>query len=125
MIRELSFTELTVADWSAAVAWYRDVLGLEVVLLVEADRFALFRAGGARLALKAGPSEPDTVRLVFEVDDLTAELDRLARLGVLTEGQVKTSPEGYRRALVCDPDGHHLTLFERSAADGNNSTTGT
>jgi catechol 2,3-dioxygenase-like lactoylglutathione lyase family enzyme len=114
MIRELSFTELAVADWSAAVAWYRDVLGLEVVLQFEADRFALLRAGGARLALKAGQPEPGTVRLVFEVDDLTAELDRLARLHVLPEGPVKTSPEGYWRALLCDPDGHQLTLFQWS-----------
>jgi predicted enzyme related to lactoylglutathione lyase len=111
MIRELSFTELTVADWPAALAWYRDVLGLEV-LLVEADRFALLRAGGGRLALKAGRGQPGTVRLVFEVDDLAAELERLARQSVFPVEPLKTSPEGYRRALLRDPDGHQLTMFE-------------
>jgi predicted enzyme related to lactoylglutathione lyase len=112
MTRELSFTELTVADWPAAVAWYRDVLGLTVELRDEAGRFALLRAGGGRLALKAGTPQPGTVLLAFAVDDLAAELECLAGRGVYPEGPVKASAEGYRRALLRDPDGHRLCLFD-------------
>src|SRR5262249_55259520 len=43
----LYFVELRVRDWPASVAWYRDVLGLELVLRVDADAFALFAAGPA------------------------------------------------------------------------------
>jgi predicted enzyme related to lactoylglutathione lyase len=118
MIRELSFTELTVADWPAAVAWYRDVLGLEVELRDEAGRFALLRAGGGRLALKAGTPRPGTVLIAFAVDDLAAELERLAGHGVYPEGPVKASAEGYRRALLRDPDGYRLGLFDRQPAQG-------
>ena len=50
----LSFVELHVRDWPKSVAWYRDVLGLELLLRRDADQFALFAAGAARLALKAG-----------------------------------------------------------------------
>ena len=41
MIRDLYFVQLTVADWRAALAWYRDSLGLDVLLTNEADGFVL------------------------------------------------------------------------------------
>jgi catechol 2,3-dioxygenase-like lactoylglutathione lyase family enzyme len=104
--------ELTVSDWPAAVDWYRDVLGLGLLLRVEADRFALFQAGPARLALKAGEAAPGGALLAFEVDDLSAWLKRLAGRGVAPEGPVKVSPEGYRQALLRGPDGQRLSLFE-------------
>ena len=104
--------ELTVTDWPRAVAWYRDVFRLELLLLAESDQFALFRAGSTRLALKAGVAQPGSVLLAFEVDDLAAEIERLARLGVSFDGPPKTSPEGYRRVLFRDSDGYRLSLFE-------------
>ena len=112
MIRNLAFVELQVADWPAAVVWYRDVLGLPVVLRVEADRFALLQAGSGQLALKAGQSQPGSVLLTFEVEDLPSALEHLARLGVMPEAPLKTSPEGYRRALLRDPDGYRLCLYD-------------
>jgi predicted enzyme related to lactoylglutathione lyase len=120
MIRALTFVELTVADWPAAVAWYRDVFGLEVLLRAEADRFALLGAGGTRLALKGGEPHPGTVLLTFEVDDLPAELQRLAALGVTPAAPLKASAEGYRRALLRDPEGYALCLYDwaRPLAEG-------
>jgi catechol 2,3-dioxygenase-like lactoylglutathione lyase family enzyme len=115
MIPNLSFVELQVSDWPAAVAWYRDALGLPVVLQVEADRFALLQAGPAQVALKAGHPQPGTVLLTFEVPDLPAALHRLRALGVALESPVKTSPEGYRRALLWDLDGHRLCLYDRNS----------
>jgi catechol 2,3-dioxygenase-like lactoylglutathione lyase family enzyme len=112
MIRRLYLVELTVADWPAALAWYRDMLTLEIVQIDEAHRFALLRAGEWHLSLVEGRPEPGTVRLTFEVDDLSAELRRLAELGVVPESPLKVSSEGYRRALVRDPDGHRLDLFD-------------
>jgi predicted enzyme related to lactoylglutathione lyase len=112
VIRNLAFVELQVADWPAAVAWYRDVLGLAVVLRVEADRFALLKAGSGQVALKAGRPRPGSALLAFEVEDLPAELERLAALGVTPEAPMKTSPEGYRRALLRDPDGYRLCLYD-------------
>jgi catechol 2,3-dioxygenase-like lactoylglutathione lyase family enzyme len=112
MIRSLTFVELQVADWPAAVAWYRDLLGLEVVFRAEADRFALLRAGSGQLALKAGRPQPGSALLAFEVEDLPSELGRLAALGVTPEAPLKTSPEGYRRALLRDPDGYRLCLYD-------------
>ena len=111
MTAELSFVELAVGDWPAAVAWYRDVLGLPVLLLDEAGRFALLGGDTGRVALKAGEPQPGSVRLAFRVDDLDAELTRLAACGVTPDGPPKASAEGYTRALLRDPDGYHLCLF--------------
>src|SRR5262245_18037536 len=112
MIRNLAFVELQVADWPAALAWDRDVLGLPVVLRVKADRFALLKAGPGQLALRAGRPQPGSVLLAFEVEDLPAALEHLARLGVQPEAPLKASPEGYRRALLRDPDGYRLCLYD-------------
>lgn len=112
MTGALAFVELAVGDWPAAVAWYRDVLGLPVLLLDEAGRFALLGGAAGRLALKAGEPQPGSVRLAFEVDDLRAELARLATAGVRPEGPVKASAEGYTRALLRDPEGYQVCLFE-------------
>jgi predicted enzyme related to lactoylglutathione lyase len=112
VLRKLYMVELTVGDWPGAVAWYRDVLGLPVIMRDEANQFALYQAGAGRIALKAGQPEPATVLLTFEVDNLDAELERLARHGVVPEAPIKASPEGYRRAIMRDRDGYRLCLFE-------------
>ena len=100
-------TEISVANYDVSVAWYRDVLGLRVELADPANGFALLACeGGGRLALKAGTPTPGGVKLHYEVDDVSAEL---ARLG--STAPVKESDEGYRRAVVHDPDGYAVVLF--------------
>lgn len=104
---KLSFVELRVSDWPRSVAWYRDVLGL-TVLMSDSEKFALLGADEGRVALKAG--EPRLgVLLAFEVTQLD---DWVCRLGDLIEGPVKTSDEGYRRVRFRDPDGYEIILFE-------------
>jgi catechol 2,3-dioxygenase-like lactoylglutathione lyase family enzyme len=116
----LHMVELTVADVARSVAWYRDVLGLTVELTDEPNGFVLFtRKAASGLAIKRGtPPVAGGVRLHFLVSDLTAELARLAALGIHPESDLKTSPEGYRRAAFRDPDGYAITLFEWISAGG-------
>jgi catechol 2,3-dioxygenase-like lactoylglutathione lyase family enzyme len=109
----LFMVELAVADFAASVAWYRDTLGLPLVMADAATRFALLQApGGCRVALKAGDPTPGGVTLHFEVSDLNAELGRLKQLGVEPDSPVKESHEGYRRAAARDPDGYRIVIFE-------------
>jgi catechol 2,3-dioxygenase-like lactoylglutathione lyase family enzyme len=112
---DLYLVELTVADWPTSLAWYRDRLGLPVELLDEPNRYALLAAGPARVALKAGASSPGTTKLVFRVPDLDAELARLTGDGIVPEGPIKGSPEGYRSARFRDPDGHRVEVFAWAA----------
>ena len=109
---ELFLVELTVADWPASLAWYRDRLGLTVELVDETNRYALLAAGMGRVALKEGTPRPGSAKLVFQVADLTAELDRLRRLGITPAASVRSSSEGYRSIPFDDLDGHRIELFE-------------
>jgi catechol 2,3-dioxygenase-like lactoylglutathione lyase family enzyme len=102
----LYFVELHVSNWSASLQWYREVLGLELLLSDEPTRFALLRAGQTRLSLKAGMPQAGGVLLSFEVAALDPWLQRLG------SPDLKTSPEGYRRLRLFDPDGYAITLFE-------------
>jgi catechol 2,3-dioxygenase-like lactoylglutathione lyase family enzyme len=112
----LHMVELTVADVARSAEWYRDVCGLTAELTDEPNGFLLFAAcgnAGTRIALKRGtPPAGGGVRLHFLVPDLTAELVRLTACNIHPESDLKTSPEGYRRAAFRDPDGHAVTLFE-------------
>jgi hydroxymethylpyrimidine/phosphomethylpyrimidine kinase len=112
MLVDLYLIELTVCDWSTALAWYRDRLGLSVVLTDEPNRYALLAAGPGRVAIKAGNPTPGTTKLVFHVRGLDAELARLAAHNLIPDGPIKMSPEGYRSARFRDPDGHRIEIFE-------------
>ena len=52
------------------------------------------------------------VKLHLCVADLDAEVERLRGIGVVPDGAVKASGEGYRRARFADPDGVPVVLFE-------------
>ena len=112
---KLYMVEIRVRDWPHTFHWYRDVLGLPVVFEDEPNQFVMLRAGGVRLALKAGnPADPvhEAVNLVFEVHDVDATRKALASRGVETE-QPFDSPlnEGYREMRLRDPEGAQIRLF--------------
>jgi predicted enzyme related to lactoylglutathione lyase len=105
--------ELRSTRWEALVAWYRDALGLEVLLRVVDDRYALLAAGAARLAILGRDSAPPESRrwsLAFEVEDLEAARERLVARGYEPPGPT-ANPEGFREFVVADPDGNRVRLF--------------
>jgi predicted enzyme related to lactoylglutathione lyase len=109
----LFLTEIKVTDWSGQVRWYAETLGLRLTLEDASHEYALLEAGPGRVALKGGAPPDlarDAVRLVFEVADLDAERDRLARRD-LAVGPPEESPEGYRAIRLRDPEGTPITLF--------------
>jgi len=106
----LYLVELTVSDLARAVSWYS--LWFDDSPKLTDATFALFDAGDCRLALKQGEPQPGTTHCTFETTALDVELQRLATVGIVTEGPLKSSHEGYRRARFRDPDGNGLCLFE-------------
>lgn len=105
----LFMTELTVANLSTSRDWYRDRLGLQVLHQDPHKPFALLQgADGGRLSLKQGEPVPGGLMLYFEVESLDPYVNQLA----ITPDAIKTSPEGYRRATVTDPDGYRIGIFE-------------
>jgi lactoylglutathione lyase len=123
-VRELRLV-LTVEDFDAALAFYRDALGLEQVdgMVVDGGRLALLAAGRATIELidKAQAGAIDTievgrrvagpVRLAIAVGDSAATAERLAEAGwELLAGPVET-PWKHRNVRLRGPDGMQLTLF--------------
>jgi len=115
-------------DLDAAKGFYRDKVGLEI--LVETDDFVAFRCGGdSRLVLTkstTGPSDEAT-KASWRVDDLAAELDGLRAGGVEIEEYdapgLKTvdgiADEGFAfSAWFVDPSGNTIGLLQIKEAGG-------
>jgi methylmalonyl-CoA/ethylmalonyl-CoA epimerase len=116
---------LTVSDFSAAVAFYRDALGLEQIADWSTDdgRVVLLDAGRATLEIldeaqassidmiEAGRRVSGTVRFALEVPDSTATAGRLVAAGAIEMAPPAITPWGDVNARVQAPDGMQLTLF--------------
>ena len=116
---------LTVADLDAAVAFYRDALGLEQLAdwSSDAGRVVLLDGGRATLelfdeaqaetvdAIEAGRRVSGPVRLALEVADSESAARRLVEAGAEEVHPPVTAPWGDRNARVRAPDGMQLTLF--------------
>jgi len=108
----LFMVEIAVSNIPTSLAWYCDHIGLTVDHHDEANGFVLLKSSGGRLALKRGTPAPDGVILHFSVVELDNELTRLLAAGVHLISSIKASDEGYRRAIVVDPDQYRVCLFE-------------
>jgi lactoylglutathione lyase len=123
-VRELRVA-LTVEDFEAAVAFYRDALGLEQLevweategrgVLLEAGRatIELIDEGQARLIdrIEVGRRIAGPVRLALEVDDSEASADRLIEAGAEHLGGPVETPWRDRNVRLRTADGLQLTLF--------------
>ena len=112
-----------VDDVEAAIAWYTQHLGFEVISSA-APAFADVKRGSLRLLLSgprssAGRPMPDGEqpkpggwnRIHLVVDDLEAEVARLRAAGVRFRNDVVTGPGG-AQILVQDPSGNFVELFQ-------------
>ena len=123
-VGKLLHTRMRVDDIDRTIAFYRDVLGLEVVERHESPRgskLAFLKAAGSEELIElcsfpaSGPVEvqPDLVHLAFEVDDLDTMMADLARKGVpITDGPT-TSSSGTRFAFIDAPERYEVELIER------------
>jgi predicted enzyme related to lactoylglutathione lyase len=105
--------ELRTEQWTEVVKWYRESLGLKVLVRAVDDGYALFEAGETRLALlgrkTSGESSPRW-SLGFEVQDLEAVADRLLLAGSPIT-RPRNNPEGFQEIITTDPDGNTIRLF--------------
>jgi catechol 2,3-dioxygenase-like lactoylglutathione lyase family enzyme len=112
-----------VDDVEAAVAWYTQHLGFEVISSA-APAFADVKRGSLRLLLSgpkssAGRPMPDGERpkpggwnrIHLLVDDIEAEVARLRAAGVRFRNDVVSGPGG-AQVLLQDPSGNFVELFQ-------------
>jgi catechol 2,3-dioxygenase len=119
LLNRLDHVYYWVADMERAVAFYREVLGLDLVRR-DGDNWSVFDAGGRQFALhravEGRPLSPGGATAVFSVDDLDRARAMLSDRGVEFghEGDVA----GYARfASFKDPDGNTVQLIEYARPD--------
>jgi predicted enzyme related to lactoylglutathione lyase len=113
MINDIAFVAYSVRDLAKAVAFYRDVLGLQAGEPF-GDRYAEFNVGSGVFALDADPPgyEPGTCTGVnFEVDDIAAFREKLFRNRVEVS-DIYDFPT-CRVSFAKDPDGNRFALHQR------------
>jgi lactoylglutathione lyase len=123
-VRELRLA-VTVEDFDAALAFYRDGLGLPAVETWANERGngAVLAAGRATLELlsvaqaelvddvEVGARVAGPVRVALEVDDSVAVAEALVAAGAEQLADPVTTPWSHRNVRLRAPDGMQLTLF--------------
>jgi lactoylglutathione lyase len=116
---------LTVPDFAAAVAFYRNALGLPELdaWSAEDSHVVILDAGRATLelvdegqaaaidAVEVGRRVAGPVRIAFQVDDSGATAGKLASAGAELLAEPVETPWGHLNVRLKAPDGMQLTLF--------------
>ena len=114
MLLGVSVVMLGASNLPQSVAFYRDKLGLN--LTSEIQNFAFFDGGGTTLALSAAhaqhsPSIIGATEIVFGVDSVMAEFEKLKAKGVKFQSEPHDINGNEWAANFTDPDGHLLSIF--------------
>ncbi|WP_149195421.1 VOC family protein [Luteimonas suaedae] len=101
-------------DIADADAFYRDVLGLEVVM---DHGWIRTYSSGAKMSVQVsfateGGSGTPVPHLSIEVDDLSEALRRVEDAGIPVEYGPKSEPWGVRRFYVRDPFGKLVNILQ-------------
>ena len=125
MVKKLLHTRYRVSDMDKTVAFYRDVLGLELIRQHTSPRgsqLVFFKAPGSEEEIEickfdgSGPVNvgSDITHLAFEVDDLEAFAKHAASKGYpLSDGPTRTS-SGSVIAFVDAPEGYEIELIQKA-----------
>ncbi|HMK12249.1 MAG TPA: VOC family protein [Acidimicrobiales bacterium] len=116
-VSRLNMVTVQVRDFDAAVAWYRDVLGLSVVWL-EPGEFCVLGCGAGESTLALATDHPDRISdragigwtPVLAVDDFDATVKALRARGTTFDAEEEGADEGYRLVRVRDPEGNPVGI---------------
>jgi len=126
MVKKLLHTRYRVSDLEKTVAFYRDVLGLELVREHQSPRgskLVFFKAPGSEEEIEicqydaSGPVSVgyDTTHLAFEVDDIEAFAKHSSAKGYpLSDGPTPTG-SGSIIAFIDAPEGYEIELIQRAS----------
>ena len=111
----VSHVILRVRDLDASVAFYRDLVRLE--LISESPGFVFFDGGSIQIALNANPNEPTdetTTEVTLEVDDVYSTANEMKDRGIEFEVPLRPVTTTGDRTLHAthfrDPDGHFWSV---------------
>ena len=108
---------LEVSDYDRSLAWYRDVLGWEVVFELRDWGWGQLQAPVDGLLVGIGQSEEvkqgGGATLTFTVKDIDAARSYLEGEGVRFDGETSQVEDMVRLATFYDPDGNALMLAQQ------------
>ena len=119
----LYLVRIFVTDWPAALAFYRDTLGMPVAFESEEIGWAELAIEGSSLALERVADDDEEGRSMvgrflgvsLEVADVEAVYKTLRERGVTFSGPPARQPWGGTLAHFEDPEGNVLTLLGGNA----------
>ena len=108
---------LAVSDYGRSLAWYRDVLGFEVVFELETWGWAQLRSPIDGLLIGIGQSEEikegGGATITFRVKDIEAARAYLESEGVRFDGEISQVEDMVRLTTFYDPDGNAFMLAQQ------------
>ncbi len=113
---------ISVTNLDAAITWYRDVLGLNLLYRIDDIAWCEFESPVARVNI--GLSQVEQVpqgggaTLTFGVTDIEAARAVLDAAGVRQDGPVQEIPAMVRLLTFYDPDGNALMFYQDIAGQG-------
>ena len=118
-VKEIGLSWIVVKDIKAAVKYYIEVVGLELLEFNEAYGWAELAGyeGGSRLGIAQANSEKKVIPgqnaiVTFTVDDLEKMKAHLIQQGACCEGDVIEVPGHVKMQTVIDGDGNRFQICE-------------
>jgi len=113
---------INVTDLDAGIAWYRDVLGMNLLYRVDEIAWCEFESPVARvnvgLAQRESVVQGGGATLTFGVTDIEAAQKVLDAAGVRQDGPIQDIPGMVRLLTFYDPDGNALMLYQDLMQEG-------
>jgi catechol 2,3-dioxygenase-like lactoylglutathione lyase family enzyme len=103
------FAGLATSDFQTGVQWYTGLLGRPPDRFPHSEEAVWQVTERGLIYLVLDPRRAGGGLLALMVDDLDAELRRLATQGVHW-GEIELVGRGVRKTVVSDPDGNQITL---------------
>lgn len=112
-----STAALEVSDYDSSLAWYRDVLGWDVVFELPEWKWAQLQSPVTGLLVGLGQSEEvkkgGGATLTFTVSDIDAARGYLEGQDVRFDGETRQIEDMVKLATFYDPDGNTLMLAQQ------------
>jgi catechol 2,3-dioxygenase-like lactoylglutathione lyase family enzyme len=116
-VERMMMVTVQVRDFDAMIAWYHDVLELEVLGL-EPDEFCVLRAPHGSTTIGLATDHPDRIQdrpgagwaPTFAVSEFDAFVGQLRSRGVTFDAEEEGADEGYRLVRIRDPEGNAVGI---------------